>query len=272
VPFAIGSETSGSIISPSRQCRVTGLRPTFGRVSRHGCMTLCWTLDKIGPLCRSAEDCALVLGSIHGADGLDPTAVTRPVDWPGRRDLKGVRVGHVESPGMDDRPELATLKELGAKIVPIKLPGGNRAASLLMTILNAECASAFEDITLQGVREGLGRAWPNTFRAGRFVTAVDYLRANRLRTLLMQEMAEAMKGVDVYVGRSYEFLTNLTGHPAVSVPFGEPGAKGTPGLLFTGQLFGESDLLAVAKTYQEATRFHLRRPDLTKVTKENAGT
>ena len=273
VPFAIGSETSGSIISPSRQCRVTGLRPTFGRVSRYGCMTLCWTLDKIGPLCRSAEDCALVLGSIHGSDPNDPTAVTRSFNWPAQADLKGMRIGYVEGKGKDDnRPELTTLKELGARVVPIQLPGGSRTSNLLMTILNAECASAFEDVTLQGVREGLGRAWPSTFRSGRFVTAVDYLRANRLRSLLMQEMAAVMKGVDVYVGRSYEYLTNLTGHPAVSVPYGEPEAKRTQGLLFTGQLFGESDLLRVAKLYQEATKFHLKRPDMSKVTKENAET
>jgi Asp-tRNA(Asn)/Glu-tRNA(Gln) amidotransferase A subunit family amidase len=275
VGFAIGSETSGSILSPCRVCRVTGLRPTFGRVSRHGCMTLSWTLDKVGPMARTAEDCALVLGAIHGADGLDPTAVTRPFRWPGRADLKGVRVGYLESQGgAADRGELAVLKDLGATPVPIRLPGGNQAAGLLMTILTAECASAFEDITLKGVREGLGRAWPNTFRSGRFISAVDYLRANRLRTLLMREMAAVMEGIDVYVGRAYEYLTNLTGHPAVSVPNGEPPLKkgdGPPALIFTGRLFGETDLLAVADAFQRATGYHLKRPPMEKATQQNAG-
>ncbi len=274
VGFAIGSETSGSILSPSRVCRVTGLRPTFGRVSRHGCMTLCWTLDKIGPLARSAEDCALVLGAIHGADGLDPTAVTRPFHWPGRTDLKGVRVGYLESQGaVADRKELDVLKGLGATLVPVKPPGGNRTGGMLSTILNAETASAFEDITLQGVREGLGKGWPTTFRAGRFLSAVDYLRASRQRTLLMREMAAVMEGVEVYVTRGYEYLTNLTGHPVVSVPNGEPGKKGDgpPAILFTGRLFGETELLAVAHAFQRETGYHLKRPPLEKATKENAG-
>jgi Asp-tRNA(Asn)/Glu-tRNA(Gln) amidotransferase A subunit family amidase len=274
VGFAIGSETSGSILSPSRVCRVTGLRPTFGRVSRYGCMTLCWTLDKIGPLARSAEDCALVLGAIHGSDGLDPTAITRPFRWPGRTDLKGVRVGYLENQGaVADRKELDVLKGLGATLVPVKLPGGNRTGGTLSTILNAETASAFEDITLQGVREGLGKGWPTTFRAGRFISAVDYLRANRQRTLLMREMAAVMEGVEVYVGRAYEFLTNLTGHPVVSVPNGEPGKKGDgpPAILFTGRLFGETELLAVAHAFQRETGYHLKRPPLEKATKENAG-
>jgi Asp-tRNA(Asn)/Glu-tRNA(Gln) amidotransferase A subunit family amidase len=128
VGFAVGSETLGSIISPSTRCGVAGLRPTFGRVSRAGCMTLCWTMDKLGPLCRSAEDTALVLGAIHGSDAGDPTAVDRPFDWPGKKPLKDLRVGYVEGKKGGERAELKVLRELGVKPVPIRCCG-NSASS-----------------------------------------------------------------------------------------------------------------------------------------------
>lgn len=273
--FGIGSETLGSIVSPSAECGVTGLRPTFGRVSRFGCMTLSWTMDKVGPLARSVEDCALVFGAIHGADGLDPTAVNQTFDWPGKVDLKGVRVGYFEGKkGPDERDDLKVLKSLGVTLVPIKLPDSVPVGAIY-PVLGVESAAAFDDITRQGVTDGIG-PWGTTFRANRFVSAVDYLRANRLRTLLMREMAKLMQTVDVYVdpGRTDLTLTNLTGHPSVCLPngFRKQGESEMPtATLFTGRLYGETTLLTVAHAYQEATGHHRRHPDMAKVTKEAAG-
>jgi Asp-tRNA(Asn)/Glu-tRNA(Gln) amidotransferase A subunit family amidase len=264
VGFAIGSETLGSIVSPSRRCSATGLRPTFGRVSRAGCMTLAWTMDKLGPLCRSVEDCALVLGAIHGYDGLDLAAVDQPFSWPPRREVQSLRVGYFETnKPIDERPEIAVLKELGVKLVPIKLPSGFPMGAM-MVILNTETAAAFDDITLAGVREGLGR-WGMPFRVGRFVPAVDYLRANRIRTELMRAMGDAMNEVDAYVEGDDLLITNLTGHPTIILPFGErnPEKNKQPGTIaFTGRLFGETDLLLLAHAFQQATDAHLRRPPL----------
>jgi Asp-tRNA(Asn)/Glu-tRNA(Gln) amidotransferase A subunit family amidase len=259
VGFGIGSETHGSIVSPSTRCGVTGLRPTFGRVSRHGCMALSWSLDKVGPMCRSVEDCALVFGAIHGADGKDATAQDRPFNWPADVKLKDLTVGYVEGPnGGSSEDDRKVLKDLGVKLVPIKLPQGV-AGGLIGLILDVEAAAAFDAVTREGVRDGLG-LWPNTFRRGRFITAVDYLTAQRARALLMREMAKAIEKVDLYVGGNDLAITNLTGHPTVCLPNGFSKA-GTPNALtFTGQLFGESKLLAVAKAYQDATGHHIKRP------------
>ncbi|VTS02112.1 amidase : Amidase, Asp-tRNAAsn/Glu-tRNAGln amidotransferase A subunit OS=Singulisphaera acidiphila (strain ATCC BAA-1392 / DSM 18658 / VKM B-2454 / MOB10) GN=Sinac_6930 PE=4 SV=1: Amidase [Gemmata massiliana] len=255
VGFGLGSETLGSIVSPSTRCGVTGLRPTFGRVSRHGCMALCWSLDKIGPMCRSAEDCALVFGAIHGFDGKDATAQDRPFHWPAQVNLKELNVGFVE--GNLSETDQKVLKELGVKMVPIKLPQ-QTAGQIVGMILDVEAAAAFDDITREGVKEGIG-LWPSTFRRGRFVSAVDYLKAQRARTLLMHEMAKVMEKVDLYVGGNDLSITNLTGHPTVCLPNGFRGNSPTA-LTFTGRLFGESALLAVAKAYQDATGHHLKRP------------
>jgi Asp-tRNA(Asn)/Glu-tRNA(Gln) amidotransferase A subunit family amidase len=277
VPFAIGSETLGSIVSPSRTCGTTGLRPTFGRVSRAGCMTLCWTMDKIGPICRSVEDAAVVFAAIHGADPADPTAVTRPFDWPGQVKLDGLKVGYIDgSRKADDRPELKALKELGVKLVPVKLPG-QEAGQIVSTILNAECTAAFDELPRAGVRDGYGRGWRGTFQEGQFITAVEYIRANRLRTQLMQKMAAVMETVDVYVTDPISDLrvTNLTGHPSVCLPNGlskgQGGVEMPMALVFTGRLYEETTLLAVAHAYQTATGHHTKRPPMEKVTKENAG-
>ncbi|OWK34605.1 amidase [Fimbriiglobus ruber] len=274
VGFAIGSETLGSIVSPSTRCGVTGLRPTFGRVSRHGCMALTWTMDKLGPLARSVEDCALVFGTIHGADAHDPTTVDRPFNWPCKTPLKDLRVGYVgEKKDEDNRAELKVLRDLGVKLIPIELPDSLPVNALTM-ILDVECAAAFDDLTRQGVRDGIGARWGTTFRKGQFITAVDYLRANRLRSLLMQDMAKVMEKVDVYVGGNDLVITNLTGHPTVCLPNGttKAGTALRPkALTFTGRLYGESELLAVAHAYQIATGHHLKRPPMDKVTKENAG-
>lgn len=259
VGFGIGSETHGSIVSPSTRCGVTGLRPTFGRVSRYGCMALSWSLDKVGPMCRSVEDCALVFGAIHGADGKDATAQDRPFNWPAPVKLQDLTVGYVEGQnGGSSEADRKVLSDLGVKLVPIKLPQAI-AGGLIGLILDVESATAFDAVTREGVRDGLG-LWPNTFRRGRFVTAVDYLTAQRARTLLMREMAKAIASVDLYVGGNDLAITNLTGHPTICLPNGFSKA-GTPNALtFTGQLFGESKLLAVAKAYQDATGHHLKRP------------
>lgn len=274
VPFAIGSETLGSIVSPSTRCGVTGLRPTFGRVSRAGCMTLSWTMDKLGPMCRSVEDCALVFGAIHGADPLDPTSVDRPFHWPGKVKLGDLKVGYTKTrQEVDDREELKALKELGVTLVPIELPNKLPVAAI-GNVLDVECAAAFDELPRGGVRDGYGKYWANTFRQGQFVTAVEYIRANRLRALLMQQMAEVMEKVDLYVGGNDLQIANLTGHPTVCLPNGlvmNGGVDVPKALTFTGRLYGETELLAVAHAYQKATGFHLKRPPMDKVTKENAG-
>jgi Asp-tRNA(Asn)/Glu-tRNA(Gln) amidotransferase A subunit family amidase len=272
VGFALGSETLGSIVSPSVRCGTTGLRPTFGRVSRHGCMTLSWSMDKIGPITRCVEDCALIFGVLHGADGLDPAAVDRPFHWPLRRDLRALRVGYVEgAKSAEDRPELRVLRDLGVKLVPIKLPDKQPLGALNL-ILGTEAAAVFDDLTRRGVTEGLN-SWPNTFRHGQFVPAVEYLRANRIRTLLMHEMEEVMARVDAYVGGDDLLLANLTGHPTVVLPNGmqkRGGVEVPSALTFTGRLYGETELLAVAHAYQQATGFHLKHPPMDQVTEKNA--
>jgi Asp-tRNA(Asn)/Glu-tRNA(Gln) amidotransferase A subunit family amidase len=272
VGFAIGSETYGSIVSPCRRCGATGLRPTFGRVSRQGCMTLSWTMDKLGPIARSVEDCALVLGAIHGRDGLDPAAVDRPFPWPLKREIRSLRVGYVESEkSTDEREELRVLKELGVQLVPITLPE-TYPADRLLTILGTEAAAVFDELTRAGITEGLN-SWPMTFRQGEFVPAVEYLRANRVRTLIMREMESVMSQIDAYVEGEDSALTNLTGHPCVILPdgFRKVGDFELPlALKFTGKLYGEAELLALAHAYQQATGFHLQHPPLERLLAESA--
>lgn len=259
VGFALGSETLGSIVSPCRRCRVTGLRPTFGRVSRFGCMSLCWSLDKIGPICRTVEDCALVLDVIHGADGRDPTAVDRPFSWPVERDLSSLRVGYF--PEKEEQSELDRWKQLGVQLVPIELPRTLPIDSL-DTILVTEAAAVFDELTRQGQLEGIG-PWPNTFRAGQFIPAIEYLRANRVRGLLMKQMDQLMQTVDAYVGGDDLMITNFTGHPTVVLPKSAESVEEVeiPSMMtMTGRLYGESDLLALAHAFQQGNSFHKLRP------------
>jgi Asp-tRNA(Asn)/Glu-tRNA(Gln) amidotransferase A subunit family amidase len=267
VGFAIGSETLGSIVSPCRRCSASGLRPTFGRVSRYGCMTLSWSMDKLGPIARSIEDCALIFGAIHGADSHDITAVNRPFSWPPQRDMQSLTVGYFEgNRPAEEKKAREQLKELGVKLVPVKLPS-KYPFNPLTLILNTEAAAAFDDVTRAGVHDGLGR-WGNTFRTGQFVPAIEYLRACRVRTLVMREMEEMMRPIDAYIGGDDLTLTNLTGHPTVIVPDGDrdKSPHGQPGTItFTGKLFGETDLLALAHAYQQASTAHLRRPPLEKL-------
>lgn len=267
VSFAIGTETLGSIVSPCRRCLVSGLRPTFGRVSRHGCMALCWSMDKVGPIARSLEDCALVFAAIHGHDPQDAATVTRPFSWPTQRPLGTFRVGYFPDHNPDaEREDLKVLKDLGVNLVPLtfkpKVP-----VEALRIILDVEAATAFDELTRQGVTEGIG-TWPQTFRKGQFIPAVEYLRANRIRTLLMQEQEEFMAHVDAYVGGNDLMVTNLTGHPTIVLPngFREVNGRQVPRTLtFTGKLYGEADLLALGHAYQQATGFHLKHPPLARL-------
>jgi Asp-tRNA(Asn)/Glu-tRNA(Gln) amidotransferase A subunit family amidase len=272
VGFSIGSETLGSIVSPSRTCGVSGLRPTFGRVSRHGCMTLSWSMDKLGPMCRSVEDCALVLAAIHGFDGLDPSAIDRPFTWPQHRDLRTMKVGYIEGDrSINDRAELQVLRDLGVRLVPIELPA-KYPLDALRFILGTEAAAVFDDLTRKGITEGLNE-WPSIFRRGQFVPAVEYLRANRIRTLLARAMEDVMAGIDLYVGGNDLLLTNLTGHPTIVLPNGfrkVDGLEVPTALTFTGRLYGESELLAVAHAYQQATGHHLKRPPMEKLKPEDS--
>jgi Asp-tRNA(Asn)/Glu-tRNA(Gln) amidotransferase A subunit family amidase/Asp-tRNA(Asn)/Glu-tRNA(Gln) amidotransferase C subunit len=265
VGFALGSETLGSIVSPCRRCGTSGLRPTFGRVSRYGCMTLAWSMDKVGPICRTLEDCAIVFGAIHGHDGRDGTAVNQPFQWPLPGDKSSLRVGYIEESNVaaEDRADLRVLRELGVQLVPIRLPDTLPVWAMTI-VLNTEAATVFDELTRNNVTEGLN-TWPNSFRQGAFVSAVEYLRANRLRTMLMWEMETLMSGVDCYVGGDDLAITNLTGHPTAVLPngFDQKGEVRTPnGITFTGKLFGETKLLAVAHAYQLATGFQHEHPTL----------
>ncbi len=273
VGFALGSETLGSIVSPCRACGASGLRPTFGRVSRHGCMSLSWTMDKIGPIARSLEDCALILDAIHGTDGLDSTVTDQPFAWPPNRSIRGLKVGYVKQNNRpdDQRDELKTLKELGVELVPIELPNDLPVGAITL-MLSTEAAAVFDDLTRKHITEGLN-SWPGTFRDGQFIPAVEYLRASRVRTLLMRQMARLMSTVDLYVGGNDLSITNLTGHPTAVLPHGfrDDNGRQRPGsLTFTGQLYGESTLLAVATAFQQAVGDHLKRPPLERYLTEEA--
>lgn len=275
VAFAIGTETLGSIVSPSTRCGVTGLRPTFGRVSRAGAMALSWSMDKIGPICRTVEDCALVFNAIIGPDGLDQTIVDLPFNYNANVKLRNLRIGYYQSAFAKDttfktqnEAVLAKLRALGANLIPIELP--DYPVSDISFVLSAEAAAAFDELTRSGKDDLLVRqiknAWPNAFRAARFIPAVEYIQANRVRYLVIQAMEKLMQTVEVYVtpsfGGSNLLLTNLTGHPCVVVPNGFD-KKGSPiSISFVGRLYDEATTLAVAKVFQEATDFHTKHPPL----------
>jgi Asp-tRNA(Asn)/Glu-tRNA(Gln) amidotransferase A subunit family amidase len=300
VAFAIGTETRGSIISPSSTCGVVGLRPTYGRVSRHGAMALSWTMDKIGPMCRSVEDCALVFNAIYGADGRDETVVDAPFAWQPDVPLSTLRIGFVakefelQPPGaggagrgggggrggvdpdtarrraearhvlMNDA--LDVMRGAGARLEPIALP--EFPANAINFILSAEAAAAFDDLTRskeidQLTEQGAG-AWPNTFRTSRFIPAVEYIRAQRARTLLMRKMDALMASCDVFLsptGSASLGITNLTGHPAACLKAGF--VDGLPqALMMTGRLYDEATVLRVALAYERATKWHTMNPAL----------
>jgi Asp-tRNA(Asn)/Glu-tRNA(Gln) amidotransferase A subunit family amidase len=275
VAFAIGTETWGSIVSPSTRCGTTGLRPTYGRVSRTGAMALSWTMDKIGPICRTVEDCAIVFDAIIGRDGIDQTLVDLGFEYDSDVDLHGLRVGYTktlfdEDYGMKstDAAALDKLRELGVELVPIELP--DYPVESLAFILSAEAAAAFDDLTRTNrddlmVRQ-IKNAWPNVFRSSRLIPAVEYIQANRVRYMIIQEMERILgdAGVDVYVAPSFGgdnlLLTNLTGHPCVVLPNGFDGEGGPVSISFIGRLYDEGTLLAVANAYQTSTNHHKIHP------------
>lgn len=287
--FTIGSETLGSISSPSTRCGTTGLRPTFGRIPKSGAMALSWSMDKLGPICRSVEDCALVLDAIHGPDGKDLSAIPASFNWNATLDPLRLRVGYVKSafdlPLTDPKDDkrtlhaskkfddaaLAVMKSLRIPLIPVTLP--DLPYDAMRIILTAEAAAAFDDLTRSNrdselVQQGRND-WANTFRTARFIPAVDYINANRLRSTAIAAWHELMKTVDVIVtptsaaDLSQLVATNLTGHPAVILPNGFRD-DGTPvSLTFIGGLFEEAKLMAVAHAYQSATGFHRRHPPMT---------
>lgn len=324
VAFAIGSETLGSISSPSTRCGTTGLRPTFGHVPRTGAMALSWTMDKLGPICRAVEDCAIVLSAIYGPDGQDRTVNNAAFNWDAGLDWRKLRIGYLEKdfqlqPSQQqeqpkeeknlseaekkkreeqaaqqkarreydhkyDEAAIAKLRSMGMNLIPVALP--KLPYDAMLSMLEAEAAAAFDDLTRSGRDKLLtGQTkddWPNTFRTARFIPAVEYIQASRARLLAMEEFAKVFDNVDVIVAPTQStqlLVTNLTGHPALILPNGfrgddapkpvvrdgelQPGGPGTPvSLTFLGHLYGEAKLLAVAKAYQDATGFHLKHPEL----------
>ena len=276
VAFSIGSETGGSIVSPSMRCGLTGLRPTFGRVPRTGAMTLCWSLDKLGPMTRGVEDSLLVLQAITGADGHDVSCVPSKLAFDAHANVKGLRVGYIpawmkDSPATDvDRAALEAVKKLGMTPVPVTLPDWPYGS--LSTILFAEAAAAFEEITLDREIDSLKMqvpdAWPNLFRQSRFLSAVDFVQADRLRRKVAMEMGRVMSEADLLLVPSLRDeilnITNATGHPSLTIRAGfvevsearsdwapdpaRPLAKFSPprrvphGITLIGRLFDEGTL------------------------------
>ena len=296
--FAIGTETLGSIVSPCMRCGATGLRPTYGRVSRDGAMALCWSLDKIGPICRRVEDTALVLAALNGHDDADPGSVDLPFNFDATRSVRGLRLGYdpawLDAEGADplDATAVETLERTGIKLVKITLPALPYEA--LWTILHVEAAAAFEELTLSGRDRLLVRqdkdAWPNLFRRARLISAVDFLQAQRFRTIVMQEMATIYADVHAIVGPSFagpmQLVTNFTGHPSLTLRTGfveratragiNPiGAMGRPGqadhgerrsvphgITLWGRLYDEGTILNIGMALEAELGVWDRRPPI----------
>lgn len=279
-PFAIGTETLGSIVSPSTRCGVSGLRPTYGRVSRYGAMALSWTMDKVGPIARSAADLALVFAAIHGADPRDPSARSLPFEFDPDLPLSKLRIGVQTSltqmnPRLDATPaEVANAHEevaanqvvidalttLGAKPVPITWPT-DPSGDTLRFLLSVEAAAAFDAITRDNTVDQMviQDAWPNTFRSAHFVSAVDYVQANRARTLLINQLDDFFKDVDVVIGGGSLAATNLSGHPQVVVPT-SVATTGNLAISFVAALYREDLALRLAHAWQTASDVHQKRP------------
>jgi len=310
VGFSVGTETRGSIISPAAVNGVTGLRPTYGRVSRHGAMALSWTMDKIGPMCRSIEDCALVFNAIYGPDGRDDTVVDAPFAWNPDLPLAKLKIGYIkaefEPPSAEGRggrgeggargegrgegrgrgglsPEeqrrraeerlkllngaLEVYRRAGVTLHPIELPEKlTRYSNAISFVLNTEAAAAFDDLTRgPGIKDESLNTWPNTFRTHRFVPAVEYIRAQRIRTLLMREMDKLMSEYEAFLSPTNSStlgLTNLTGHPAVAVRAGFV-ADAPLMLMVTGRLYDEATTLRVALAHERGTSWNAKNPVLT---------
>jgi Asp-tRNA(Asn)/Glu-tRNA(Gln) amidotransferase A subunit family amidase len=283
VGFSVGTETGGSIVAPSAICGVTGVRPTFGRVSRYGVMTLSWSLDKTGPMCRSVEDCALVLNAIQGPDDRDLAVQDVPFNWDANFDIRKLRVGYLrasfqdtrQTPQVDanDAAALAKIRSMGFPLVEVELP--THANLDFPTVMYGEANAALRDPIETEPADLVRQDRVASQLSYRLLPAAEYLNAQRVRTLLMQEMARVMSEVDVYlvpfdyadytpnpVATVNNAVTNLTGQPGVAVPTGFD-EKGHPtSLTFIGKVYGETEMLALARAYQNATDWHLKHPRL----------
>ncbi len=276
LPFTIGTETHGSIVSPSHTCGTTGLRPTFGSVSRSGAMVLSWSLDKAGPICRSAEDAAIVFYYIKGTDGKDASAIERPFNYKSSPDLAKLRIAYPENYFRNlpkTSPQWAVLDQftsMGAKLIPMIFPDSAiYPFNMIDVVLSAESAAAFDELT-RSDRDDLIRRqdkyfWPNAFRSARLIPAVEYINANRHRSKLMTDVNEIVSKYDVIITPSFAGsqlgITNLTGHPVVVMPVGFT-ANGLPtSITLIGNLYDDATILSVAASYQKATDFNKKHPD-----------
>ena len=283
VGFSMGTETHGSIVAPAGICGITGLRPTFGRVSRYGIMALSWSCDKSGPMCRSVEDCALVLDAINGPDDRDLAVQNIPFNWDANLDIGKLRVGYLRAAFEDthqtpqvnanDAAALQKIRSMGVNLVEITLPEHSNLnfTTIMYSEANAALHDPFETQPAELVRQDNVTA-QNSYR---LIPATEYVNANRIRTLLMQEMVQVMSNIDVYlvpfdygdytpnpVASANSSVTNLTGHPCVAVPHGFDEKNHPTSLTFIGKLYGEAEMLAFARAYQNATGWHLKHPNL----------
>ena len=276
LPFTIGTETLGSIVSPSTRCGATGLRPTFGTVSRSGAMVLCWSLDKTGPICRSAEDCAIVFHYIKGTDGKDYSAVNKPFNYTGKADFKKLRIAYAENffkrlpADAPERKVLEVYRSLGADLKAVEFPDSTvYPVNLVSIILNAESAAAFDELTRTNRDDLIERQdrdfWPNSFRSARFTPAVEYINANRYRYNLCKALNDFLNDYDAVIVPSFAgrqlSITNLTGHPVVVMPIGFNQTGSPLSITLIGNLYDEATILAVAKAYQDKTEFNKKHPE-----------
>ena len=277
IPFAIGTETHGSIISPSSTCGATGLRPTFGSVSRSGAMTLSWSLDKIGPICRTAEDAATVFNFIYGTDGNDLSAVNRSFNISKISGVKNLKIGfaknnfeRLDSTSSQEWGVIKALREQGVEVKPMILPDTDiYKFDLIGMVIGAEAGGAFDEFTRIGMDDQMTRQtrfdWPNYFRTSRMIPAVEYVNANRHRTIMMQKMNEAMEPWDVIITPSFGnrqlAITNLTGQPALCMPIGF-NKQGLPvSITFLSNLFREEELLQAGAYFQSITNHEDKHPE-----------
>ena len=274
VPFAIGTETYGSIVDPAMRCGVTGLRPTYGSIARTGGMTLAWSSDKIGPLCRSAEDAAIVFYYIHGADETDASSIAFAFNYKGSADLRKLKIAYVSNyidtlpANSPEKQTLIVLKGMGAQLIPYTFPDSLHGDEMLSLIIGAESAAAFDPLTRSSMDDEMVQQnkdrWPNTFRTSQFIPAVDYLNACRVRYRIMKKMNPLLDGYDIIITPPETgdqlAITNLTGNPSITLPNGFLPGGMPASITFIGKHFGEATLLAFAKAYQEHTGFHLKHP------------
>ena len=275
LPFTIGTETLGSIVSPSARCGATGLRPTFGSISRSGAMVLCWSLDKAGPICRSAEDDAIVFYYLKGTDGKDAGAVDHAFNYDPRVDLSKLKIAYAENyfkqleKGAQEWKVLEVFKSLGANVKPVVFADSILyPVNLISIILSAESAAAFDELTRTNRDDLIERQdkdfWPNSFRSARTIPAVEYINANRYRYNLCKGMYDFMKDYDVLIVPTFAgsqlAITNLTGNPSITMPTGFNKTGSPVSITLIGKLYDEATILATAKAYQDKTDFNKMHP------------